>query len=167
MPQIKHFHSVAELAAAFRYDPETGILYRRLPNGSERHCGSISRSGHLRVSVSGHDVGAHRIAWALYHGEFPKLGIDHINCNSSDNRIINLRLATDIQNGRNRRIAARNKIGVKNIYRVKCRKRLKWRVSMGLGNSKEYEAHFHCLGKAVKHAAKMRIELYGEFARAS
>jgi hypothetical protein len=54
-----------------------------------------------------------------------------------------------------------------NVHRVKCRKRLKWRVSIGLGGTKYYNAQFDCFGHAVSHAALMRRKFYGEFARAS
>lgn len=44
---------------------------------------------------------AHRVVWAIVHGEWPSQQIDHINGNRADNRPVNLRLATNAENSRN------------------------------------------------------------------
>ena len=41
---------------------------------------------------------AHRAAWAIHFGEWPKGEIDHINGDASDNRIINLRVVNRTEN---------------------------------------------------------------------
>ena len=53
----------------------------------------------------------------MVHGSFPKdpLQIDHKNRDRSDNRIKNLRLVTNAENGRNRKIAKNNKSGVNGV----------------------------------------------------
>ena len=44
---------------------------------------------------------AHRLAWLIAYGEFPKYQIDHINAIRSDNRMTNLRACTQKQNNEN------------------------------------------------------------------
>ena len=44
---------------------------------------------------------AHRIAFAMTYGRWPRHEIDHKNGVRSDNRITNLREATDLQNAQN------------------------------------------------------------------
>jgi HNH endonuclease len=45
---------------------------------------------------------AHRAAWVIVHGEWPKGEIDHINRVRSDNRLSNLRVVSHAENCQNR-----------------------------------------------------------------
>jgi hypothetical protein len=163
MSKIKYLADVEGLKKVFRYDPETGVLYRSNREGQEWPCGTLFSTGHLQVGFGGRMVGVHRIAWALTHGEYPTIEIDHINGNGADNRLCNLRLATSAQNNQNRRLGSRNKTGIKCVFRVKWRNSWRWRVSVGIGGGHIIK-HFICLGEAVKHANALRVELHNEFA---
>ena len=57
--------------------------------------------GYLVGMVTGKNYQAHRLAWALHYGEWPKGHIDHINRVRTDNRISNLRLASPSENRAN------------------------------------------------------------------
>jgi hypothetical protein len=164
MSKIKHFVDVKELRKVFRYNPETGALYRRNHKGEERPCGTLFNTGHLQVSFNGLILGVHRIAWALTYSEYPTVEIDHINGNGADNRLCNLRLATSAQNNQNRRLGSRNKTGIKCVFRVKWRNSWRWRVDVGFGGGEHIIRHFICLGQAAKHANRLRAQLHNEFA---
>lgn len=102
-----------ELVARFIYDPETGDLSRRvaLPGGTGRGRGSPegfklatkNGNGYTRVNLDGKKYYVHRLAWLYVYGVQPNGQIDHINGDRSDNRIANLREATNKQNQENRR----------------------------------------------------------------
>ena len=63
------------------------------------------------ISVFGENLGAHRIAWAISHGQWPEGEIDHKNGIPGDNRLLNLRDVTPSLNQRNRVISANNTSG--------------------------------------------------------
>ena len=105
------------------YDPTNGEFRWKIPvNNGKKKPGEIaggfsSNRKYWRVSLMRQDIRAHRLAWYMYHGEDPGPDrlVDHINRNSLDNRIDNLRLATDAENSRNRKIGTNNTTGVKGV----------------------------------------------------
>lgn len=87
--------SVAELREKLDYSPDTGVLiWKKLRNSKRigQEAKTLDVAGYIQVSFgTGCVHKGHRIAWAIYHGEWPKGPIDHINGRRSDNRIANLR----------------------------------------------------------------------------
>lgn len=94
------------------YNPETGKFYWRKKVAQRVHigdyAGSKHHSGYLSIFMLGRSHRAHRLAWMHYYGEQPPKFIDHINGIRDDNRIINLRAATDRLNAENRRKAQKD-----------------------------------------------------------
>ncbi len=87
------------------YDPLTGdcvwVYCPEHPGSVGRIAGSVRKDGYLKISVKGRKLAGAHIAWFLYGGKWPDLDLDHINGIRSDNRIDNLRLATQQQNSAN------------------------------------------------------------------
>jgi hypothetical protein len=75
------------------------------------------RNGHPTWKVTLNDFKMHRhlIVWAMHHGEW-LLGIDHKNRNSLDDRIENLRPATQSQNLANGSFRRNNTSGYKGVF---------------------------------------------------
>jgi len=61
-----------------------------------------SPHGYNIGGIHGKNYRAHRVIWAMVHGEWPDSQLDHINRDKADNRISNLRLASNTQNNANR-----------------------------------------------------------------
>lgn len=59
----------------------------------------------MRVTIDRKQYSLHRLAWFYANGEWPPAEVDHINGNRSDNRLVNLRLASRSINMQNRRTA--------------------------------------------------------------
>lgn len=91
----------------FYYDHIRGELRYKVDRNGGAYEGDIAghtdKSGYTRVWFCGTQYMAHRIAWALYYGEWPKHTIDHKNKIRSDNAIDNLRDVTQAVNNRNKR----------------------------------------------------------------
>jgi hypothetical protein len=80
---------------------------------------SISHSGYKSTIISGHGIESkkhylHRLAWLYEYGEWPD-NIDHINGNTKDNRICNLRSVTHQVNLKNCKLSKNNTSGVNGV----------------------------------------------------
>ena len=102
----------------FRYDYVSGKLYWKHNMGSNKvkdtEAGNIDDKGYVRLQYKRKKYRAHRIIWLIVYGYMPK-NIDHINHDRVDNRLINLRDVTHIENGRNRLIVSNNTSGVMGV----------------------------------------------------
>jgi hypothetical protein len=77
---------------------------------------------------------AHRLAWAIYYGEWPTDQIDHANGDATDNRICNLSVVSQSTNAKNKCIQSSNTSGYTGVYR----ERNKWRAVITV-NSKHIQ----------------------------
>ena len=134
--------------------------YANTRAGSNSPC---NEWGHRTVAVNTRRFLLHRIIWEMHHGPIPhKMQVDHRDGDATNNRIGNLRLATNAQNSMNSRAQSNNTSGFKGVSFHKASGR--WRADirettqrwLGLFDTPE-EAH-----EAYKKAA---MELHGEFAR--
>lgn len=76
---------------------------------------SVNGIGYRAGALLGTCQLAHRVAWAIHHGEWPK-NVDHINGKRTDNRIVNLRSVSRSQNQRNMKRNSNNTSGVTGVY---------------------------------------------------
>lgn len=161
--------TLKRLKEVLSYDPETGEFRWAAPRPKIR-VGEIAGTkipehnmGRIMILIDGKRYAAHRLAWLYTHGRWPKNQIDHIDLNRQNNRIVNLREATNGQNCANRRCFGKS--GLKGAsFSTKSGKwhaqitHKKRCISLGFYDSAE-EAHAVYVAKA--------IELHGEFARAA
>ena len=107
------------LRDVLQYDPETGVfiwlqaLAKRTSVGDV--AGALSDKGYVRIQLDRKIHPAHRLAWLYIYGVWPKRAIDHINRVKTDNRIVNLREATNSENARNSGLRRDNKWGYKGV----------------------------------------------------
>jgi len=72
--------------------------------------------------------------------------VDHINCDKTDNRVVNLRWIDRIGNLKNQRVRKNNKIGIKNISYHKQKKNYQFKKDI---NGKCYLRYFETLTEAL------------------
>ena len=95
------------LRELLEYNPDTGVFTWRVAAhrnaSSNKVAGYVGANGYRTIRVDGQGYSAHRLAWQYTHGVPPTDSIDHINGVRDDNRIANLREATQAQNTQNRK----------------------------------------------------------------
>ncbi len=115
--------------------------------------------------MDGQQYAAHRLAWLYVNGEMPETPLDHKNGQRDDNRISNLRLASQSQNIANAKISARNSSGFKGVSKI-ARNGL-WMASIKVNGKSRNLGQFATPEAA--HAAYMNAAstIFNEFARAA
>lgn len=151
------------------YDPETGEIRWKRPTqpriALNDLAGHVHSNGYVRIALKGRLLSGHRIANLLMTGEWPKAQMDHINGNRSDNRWVNLREATVVQNLANRPVMPSSKTRIKGVYWSPRHKRFGARIRVD--GQRKFLGYFDSMeqaSEAYELAARTR---HGEFFRPS
>ncbi len=92
------------LREKYAYDPDQGMLYRRMPSGLCRVGTKMQNHGGLKCKIMQKMYAVHRVVYYMYYGIDPAdYVIDHINRDRFDNRIRNLRAVSQSINNFNRK----------------------------------------------------------------
>lgn len=100
------------------YDPNTGVFTWKHRVAHRVQVGDVAGTRckrHSRLMILSKQRLAHRVAWLYVHGKWPDGVIDHINRNSFDNRLCNLRDVTQRENLQNASLSRKNKSGVTGV----------------------------------------------------
>lgn len=171
------------LNEAFSYEPDTGRLFWKWRPGKHFSDEAVYRrwntrwacqpaltakasNGCLVGRISGEMVRAHRVVWALHHGEWPSSEIDHIDGNPANNAVSNLRLATRAQNLHNRRMYKNNRSGFKGVSYVP-HTREKWEAQIRANGGVYRLGRFKTPEEAAAAYAQASQRLHGQFSNSS
>mgnify|MGYP001183642752 CR=1 FL=1 len=94
----------------------------------------------------------------------PGVVTDHINGDGLDNRLKNLRPATNSQNCQNSRMQSNNTSGFKGVTFNK-RGRGAWQVQIRIDGARKYIGRFATAEEAGAAYERAAMELHGDFAR--
>lgn len=124
--------------------------------------GWVMPRGYRQIRLDDRLYLAHRLAWLIIHGEPVPLVIDHVDGNPGNNRIDNLRPASQAENIANSRMHYDNPTGVKGVRfskggRFNARIKINYR-EINLGT-------FDTLEAAAEARREAAMRLQGTFAR--
>lgn len=152
----------ARLKEVLDYDPVTGIFTWLVDRGGKAKAGSVAGRmvgrNYFQIRVDGRDYYAHRLAWLYVYGEFPTNHLDHMNRNPSDNRIENLRPATQAENLQNMRKLRSNTSGIIGVCWDKQSQ--KWRAQIKLNGRKIYLGLYNTIDEAAIARASAKAKLH-------
>jgi len=156
--------SINYLREIFSCDADRGVLrwkmgVGRVLAGAVAGCESVD--GYIVVRHGGRQYRAHRVIWAMHYGSWPERDLDHINCNKSDNRIVNLRLCDNARNQWN--VPARDG---SSAHKGVGRHKGKWRARIRVGDGRRIElGAFATEEEAAEAYRSAALAYHGEFAR--
>lgn len=151
-----------ELKEYLHYDPATGIftwIKKYYANNVGDHPKPSHSEGYIRVQFKGVRYFLHVVAFYWTYGYLPSR-VDHKNRITSDNRLENLRAATDAENACNTGPKGRSK------YRGLCwqKNTSKWVVILRKAGQKYYLGVFSDEKEAARAYNVKAREIHGEFA---
>ena len=149
------------LKELLEYNKNTGIFYWRINKQSRKAgtvAGHINKYGYVRIMLDKRQYQAHRLAWLYCYGSFPVEQIDHINHNKSDNRICNLREASEVDNHKNRPKQLNNTSGCTGVSWYKPTS--KWGAYIQVNGKSITLGYFSSFTEAVKARKEAEIK-YG------
>lgn len=153
-----------ELHEILSYDEETGLfMWKKKKSGRQtsKPVGSSNDKGYLKICINGYRYYNHRLAWFYVHGEWPTSFIDHINMNTQDNRISNLREASPSENLMNRGVNKNNSCGVKGVNWNQFHKKYEAKI-MSKGKLHRL-GFFNEINDAENAVKELRESLHGKF----
>lgn len=148
------------------YDPETGVFTwlknEWHPRLKGKQAGTSNGKGYRQIFFRGASMSEHRLAWFYVYGAWPKQQIDHINQNGSDNRIANLREATQVQQRGNQGLSRVNTSGQRGVRRHRLGK--KWLAQITINGKYKHLGSFPSKEEAARVYQAAAKAHWGEFA---
>jgi hypothetical protein len=147
---MKKYPSKKELEELFFYQ-EGNLFWKNPPLHYSRlkgkKAGSISRNYYI-VGVKGTDFSVHRLVWIFFNSEIKNDSqIDHIDHNSLNNKIENLRLVSNKENSQNQKFRINNKSGFNGVCWVKWANR--WKSCIQVEGKTKFLGYFKNLDCAI------------------
>lgn len=144
------------------YDAETG-KFTRLARTAQcirvgDTAGYVNPDGYREIRVDGKTYKAHRLAWLYVHGAWPAEQIDHINGVRHDNRLSNLRAATNAENRQNTAKRSDNNSGFTGVSWHKRAE--KWTARVRINRVQHHLGCFNTVEEAYEAYLQAKAELH-------
>jgi len=161
-----------QLKDMFNYREDGVLLRKKATSGNGNYAGrpvgnlnsknlGQRNARYVTTKIHGQHWCVHKLIYLYHYGYVPEQ-LDHINGNSLDNRIENLRPASSAENMSNRKTFANNKSGCKGVSWNK--RSSKWQVSVGVNKKQKHIGYFDDFELAKLIALEARDKYHGKFA---
>ena len=145
------------LKEILKYEPNTGNFIWISGRANGKVAGSINNYGYIHIRINKKLYKAHRLAWLYVYGSMENCFIDHIDGDKSNNRIENLRLATNIQNQQNQRsLHSNNKSGFIGVSKIGN----KWRAQIRIYGKVVHLGSFSCPSIASERYLSVKRDVH-------
>ena len=151
----------------YLFEYKNGELYRKITTAPNAKVGNKAGSlwsdrknnkYYYRLYVNKGVKYLHRIIWIMFNGDIESgMEIDHINHNTLDNKIENLRLVSHIENNKNKSKQKNNTSNYSNIFLDKKCTLNPYRVTIR-NNKVNYVKTFSTLEEAIQHRDQKYLE---------
>lgn len=147
-PNKEYLHSI------FKYD--NGILYR-IKDGAK--AGSMDK-GYCKIQIGKKSYRRNRLVYIMHYGDIPhKKVIDHINGDSTDDRIENLNAITQGQNLQKKNKKPKSSSNFCGVHF--CKKHNKWRATITVNKKQSHIGYFENEIDAAMAYNEKSLILYG------
>jgi len=168
MTKYKDMPSKGFIMERLHYNPASGLFTWMTNHTRSRPrqwttAGALHGGGYVYISLLGYGrLAAHRLAWVYVHSEIPDgMEVDHIDGDTANNAISNLRLASRSQQMQNTRARRDNRSGFKGVIAAGK----KWTSQICVGGERLHLGSFETAGEAHQAYGVAAHQHFGEFAR--
>lgn len=157
------------LKEILEYNSETGVFTWKVSNTNLIKVGDVAGKprgdGYCRVRILNKLQYTHRLVWLYLYGALPVGHLDHVDGDTSNNRVTNLREATRYENQHNQGKRKNNTSGFKGVSWDKSMK--KWAASITKKYKKVHLGYFATPEEAASAYQNAAQAHHGEFYRAT
>lgn len=145
------------------YYKDGNLYWKKSSKGTKKDakCGWVSKTC-VQFELNQKNYKLHRLIFLFHYGYIPQI-IDHIDGNPHNNKIENLREATQSQNMMNSKIRKNNTSGYKGITFHKKMK--KWLAQADFNKKHYYLGLYNTKEEAHAVAKEFRLKNFGEYYR--
>lgn len=152
-----------ELISILDYDKNTGIFTwtgKRKGTKAGKIAGTISSDNYIQIQISGRLYRSHRLAWFYEYKKWPEGILDHIDRDTLNSAIDNLREASPSENQKNRGINRNSTTGVKGVSLNS--KTGRYEAYIKIYGKKKHLGLFNSIEEASAAQLKAEAEIYGK-----
>lgn len=163
----------ARLQELFDYHQDGYLIWKKkISSLSRAKIGSAAgywsfdkRTGEVRrkIGVENKYQYAHRLIYIWHFGEIEHFEVDHIDGNTTNDKVANLRKATHHQNGKNLKTYSANTTGYKGVAFDKKAK--KYRAYVSVDKKLKHLGFFDLIEDAIKTRKEAEEKFYGKWVR--